>query len=386
MKNVLLVDDSEPFLKLMTAQLDGHFRVQTASSATDAMAALSSRNEFGVVISDMNMPGKDGATFLHDVQQRWPDVVRMMLTGHPTLEVGVEAVNRGNVFRLLQKPCPPNLLIRAVGDAMRQHELIISERVLLEKTLQGSVRVLTEMLALVAPQIFGRAERVRARMHELARCMHLPNTWELEIAAMVSQIGYVTVPPEVLRRAHSGAKLAGAELVMIEKAAQLGSQLLANIPRLEGVVRIVAHSQSHFQVPDRPSDGPPPEEIPLGARLLKIVCDFEDLVASGRSTQMSLAEMRTRTGHYDPEAFSAAAQCFMQEEARKPATAETQIRIDELQVGRLVTRDIRSTDGLLLVAAGHRITLALLQHLRNFAGLGLLREPLTVECERTQSA
>ena len=381
MKNVLLVDDSEPFLNLMTAQLRGHFAVQTANGASAAMAAIGSGEDVGVVVSDMNMPGQDGASFLHEVRQRWPEIVRVMLTANATLEAGVEAVNKGNVFRLLKKPCPPEVLVQALSDAMRQHQLLTSELDLLEKTLRGSVWMLTEMLALIAPQVFGRAEKLRARTRDLADSMRLPNAWELEIAAMVSQIGYVTVPPDVMRRAHNGSSLSPAELAVIEKVPQVGSQLLARIPRLEGVACIVAHSESLYQVFEKPSEVPPPEEIPLGARLLKIVSDFDVLETSGRSTAMALAEMRTRVGHYDPELFSAAAEFLLEQEARAKGRPEMQIRIDELRVGRLVTREIRTTDGLLLVAAGHRITPTLLQRLRNFSALGTLREPLTVEVE-----
>ena len=381
MKTVMLVDDSEPFLHLMTSQLSGRFTVQTANSARAAMTALGSGHDFGVVVSDMNMPGQDGASFLHEVRQRWPEIVRMMLTANATLEAGVEAVNKGNVFRLLKKPCPPELLLQAVNDAMRQHELLTSERDLLEKTLSGSVWMLTEMLALIAPQVFGRAEKLRARTRDLADWMRLTNVWELEIAAMVSQIGYVTIPPDVMRRAHNGSNLSPAELAVIQKVPQIGSQLLERIPRLGGVARIVAHCESLYQVFEKTSEVPPPDEIPVGARLLKIVSDFEVLESSGRSTAMALAEMRTRPDHYDPQVFSAAAEFLLEQEARAKGRPETQIRIDELRVGRLVTRDIRTTDGLLLVAAGHRITPTLLQRLRNFAALGTLREPLTVEVE-----
>ncbi len=90
-------------------------------------------------MSDMRMPGMDGATVLTRARAVQPDTVRVLLTGQADMEDAVAAVNDGNIFRFLIKPCPRPVLVRALTDAVDQHRMITAERVLLERTLRGSV-------------------------------------------------------------------------------------------------------------------------------------------------------------------------------------------------------------------------------------------------------
>lgn len=99
----------------------------------------------------MQMPNMNGAAFLTEVRKRCSDVSRVLLTAQADIESACAAVNRGQTFRFLTKPCPPEELRAALNDAVAQHRLITSERVLLEQTLVGSVRALSEVLALVHP-------------------------------------------------------------------------------------------------------------------------------------------------------------------------------------------------------------------------------------------
>ena len=102
--------------------------------------------EFAVVLSDMRMPGIDGAAMLSAIKERNADVVTMLLTGHADFESAMSAVNDGNVFRMLSKPCPPERLIQSLYAGLRQHELIVGEKVLLEQTLKGAVDALSPSL------------------------------------------------------------------------------------------------------------------------------------------------------------------------------------------------------------------------------------------------
>src|SRR5205823_11426086 len=124
------------------------FDVASATSGADGLAALEkATGAVAVVISDMRMPAMNGAAFLAQVRQRWPDTVRMLLTGQSEIEAAIAAVNEGQIFRFLSKPCPADQLLAAVMAAVAQHDLITAERVLLEQTLHGSIKTLTEILS-----------------------------------------------------------------------------------------------------------------------------------------------------------------------------------------------------------------------------------------------
>src|SRR5262249_60092556 len=134
---------------------------------------------FAVVVSDMRMPGMDGAAFLTRVREIAPDATRVLLTGQADLDAAIAAVNRANIFRFLTKPCPPDVLASALTDAVNLHRLVTSERVLLQETLLGSVKMLTDVLALANPAAFGRATRAKQHARRTAAQLDLADRWQL---------------------------------------------------------------------------------------------------------------------------------------------------------------------------------------------------------------
>ncbi len=203
---ILLVDDEPAILDGLRRQLRGRYAIETATGPTAGFSAMAAQS-FAVVVSDLRMPGMDGVQFLAQVRERAPHAVRIMLTGQADVEAAVQAVNRGNLFRFLTKPCPPDDLIAALDAGLAQHRLLIAERELLEKTLAGSVKVLTEILAMTSPRAFGRAQRLRHVARRLAEAVGHPAPWQVELAAMLAQLGAVTLPQDLLDRADAGTEL-----------------------------------------------------------------------------------------------------------------------------------------------------------------------------------
>src|SRR5207248_10115053 len=177
-EKILLVDDDENLLAGLRRQLRQRFDLQTAQGGYAGLEALAENGPFSVVVSDMRMPVMNGVRFLARVKERYPDTVRMMLTGNADMDVAIQAVNEGNIFHFLTKPCTPDTLSLALQNGIRQHNLIIAERELLEKTLNGSIRLLTEILSTADPEIFGRAQQMRDQVRKLAELMNLTNAWE----------------------------------------------------------------------------------------------------------------------------------------------------------------------------------------------------------------
>src|SRR6202041_2738668 len=177
----------------------------------------------------------DGAAFLEQARQTRPDAVRMLLTGHVDIETAVLAVNRGQIFRFLTKPCPTAELVEAFDRAVEQHRLITAERVLLEQTLRGSIKMLTDVLSLANPAAFGRATRVKTQAVELATKAGLEKTWQIEVAAMLSQIGGLTLPAATVDKLYYGEPESAEERLMADRLPAVADSLLGNIPRLEEV-------------------------------------------------------------------------------------------------------------------------------------------------------
>jgi DNA-binding NtrC family response regulator len=200
-RKVLFVDDDPLLLDTFRQMLGREFEVAIAVGPFEGLKAIEETGPFAVIVSDLRMPGVDGVAFLSKARGIAPDSVRMMLTGFRNVEAATGAVNEGNVFRILTKPCQMEDLVATVRAGLDQYQLIVAERELLEQTLSGAVRVMSDILALVNPVAFGRATRIRRYMRHMAEQMHLDDVWEYELAGLLSQIGCVTLTAETLNRA-----------------------------------------------------------------------------------------------------------------------------------------------------------------------------------------
>ncbi len=130
---VLFVDDEPLVLKGFQLHLRKRFEVHTAESGEEGLTVMERDGPFEVVVSDMRMPGMNGAEFLSHARQRWPDTVRILLTGYADTTSAIQAVNEGQIFRFLTKPCRPDELAAAVHDGVREQRRVTADRSLLRK-------------------------------------------------------------------------------------------------------------------------------------------------------------------------------------------------------------------------------------------------------------
>lgn len=370
---VLCVDDEQNVLEGLTLNLRRRFDATTALGGPAALEAIQRDGAPAVVVSDMRMPGMNGATFLARVRDVAPDTVRILLTGQADIDSAIAAVNEGQIFRFLTKPCPPPDLLAAIAAAVEQHRLITSERVLLEQTLHGCIKTLVDVLALTNPVSFGRATRIKQQVSELAQSIGLTERWQVEVAAMLSQLGYVTLPAEVAEKVHQGHLLTQEEQAMVARAPAVTEQLLGNIPRLE-VVRAILSSYAKASRPESISGDGDTKLIALGAQLLRVATDFDALEARGCSSALAVTTMRGREGHYDAKIMDAL-WALRGDDGDRDEVEE--LPLGALRVGMVLADDVKMVAGTLLVARGFVITESFIERLRNYR-LGSIRQPVLV--------
>ena len=371
---ILCVDDEQHILASYRRQLRKDFDLDTASSGPEGLEAIQTNGPFAVIVSDMQMPGMNGVQFLSEARKIAPNSVRMMLTGVADQSTAAEAVNEGNVFRFLTKPCPSETLTRTLVAGIEQYKLITAEKELLEKTLLGSIKVLSDVLSLVNPTAFGRASRVLRLTRELARELKVSKSWQLKIAAMLSQLGCVTVPEQTLSRVYKGVDLEPAELQMFAGHPQIGSDLIARIPRLETVSDVIAYQEKRFDGTGHPQDSRSGEQIPQGARILKVALDLDTLESKGMARSFAIAELRSRTGWYDPAVLTALETVIQREEQ----FLLREVALADLDGQMILAADVKTADGVLLVSKGQEVTSSLRQLLKNFSRRSGIVEPIRV--------
>lgn len=367
---ILCVDDETRVLDGLRRILHGRYDVTVASGPAEALALLDRRVVFDVVVSDMRMPGMSGAQLLALFRQRAPDTVRMLLTGQSELDAAIAAVNEGQVFRFLTKPCPPELMLSALAAGVEQHRLVTAERELLEKTLVGSIRAMTDVLALAHPHAFGPTMRQHGRARRIADRLGLPDAWRVEVASMLGSLGYVVLPEELLERLRRAETLAAAERKLLDELPTIADGVISKIPRLEEVAALVRHQASWLG--RATSEAGSSRALPMAAAVLRVVHDLSVAEETTGSTREAIAMLRTHAELYDPRLLDAAG-----EECAAPRMEIVPLPLAKLRPGMVLVEDVKLDTGMLLVARGQRVTEHLLLRLANYARR--VREPILCE-------
>jgi response regulator RpfG family c-di-GMP phosphodiesterase len=377
---ILFVDDEPEILATFQLILRREFNIETALGATRALAVIRDHAPFAVVVADMQMPRMNGVEFFAELEKLAPDTVRIMLTGNSDQKTAREAVNKGHIFRFLTKPCPREELFPSLHAGLRQYRLVTAERDVLERTLTGSDRMLSDILATHDDYSFGKSQRLREYMRAFAEYLKLKQTWDLELAALLSQIGCVTIPQSVLERFRAGQPLDEAEADMLKRVPQIGHNLLSHIPRLESVAAAVLYQSKNFDGTGFPCDKTAGGDIPIGGRILRVLQDLVALESAKVSKTNVLASMTQFPGRYDPRVLEAVAGVFdiCLERATPTESEPRPAGIKELRVGWILTSEARTRDGMLIAPAGGKISPMLMEKLRNFAELRQLEEPIYV--------
>jgi response regulator RpfG family c-di-GMP phosphodiesterase len=357
---VLCVDDELPVLDGIERVLRSRFAVTRATNAADAIVALQYGGPFAVIMTDFRLAETDGVYLLARVRELAPDTVRLLLTGHAGMDDAIAAINEGHVYGFVRKPCRPEMLIERVGEAVQHHRLLVGERELLEQMLHGSIKALTDLLALTCPIASGRATRLTRYACDLAAALRVER-WEIEIAAMVSQIGCVTLPPELAERICRGDALTPHEQATAERLPLIAETILGTIPRLNGVRAILHHQRDRYD--QRGVDGlPSGVAVPIGARVLRVAADFDTLDSQGVPVDQAIRQLTASAGVYDPTVLAAllAASSFLGADLE---TVELMLR--DVKLGMVFVTDVMSPVGILLIARGQDVTPSLQERIRN---------------------
>ena len=376
-QKILFVDDDPRILKGVRRQLADQFDLQVAECPEEALRLVDGAEQFAVVVSDMRMPGMSGIELLSEIRTRCPDTVRIMLTGFADLESTIEAVNEGNIFRFLSKPCAPEILEKAVVEGLQQFRLVHAEKELLEGTLHGSIKVLSEVLSLVNPLAFGRTSMVQRIALAIGQELELESLWDLKISSLLFPLGCITVSEAALECVLEGSRVPPTEAKALEKHAELAENMLRNIPRLENVARIIGLQDKGFDGSGIPRDEDVSgEEIPIEARILKVASDFEIALKRSNDVPDAMAHLESFRNEYDPKILIALDAAISTGLCQSPSREISRIG---LVPGMVLARDVRSKGGQLMMARGQSITESTQQQLSKLSRNGVIDDIFEIE-------
>lgn len=374
-EKILFVDDEPQLLQAVKRQMRKRFSIYLAEGGEEALDILKTQGPFAVIVSDMRMPGMDGLELLTQVKNIYPEVVRMMLTGNADQETAADAVNKGQVFRFLTKPCPTAVMAPALALALRHHKLIMAEKELLNETLKGAVGVMAELLTLANATAFSIGPRIKSMVLKLAGEMDLSPLWQYEVSACMSQLGCITLPSEILRKVHSGEELTAEEWETYQKHPLTAARMINQIPRLEKVTEIIMYQLTEFQAYSDEIE----DDVALGGQILKVAIDYDILRQQDLKHDEALEKMRRRKGVYNPDLLD----CMARLKPSERKIEVKNVRFKNVIAGMVADEDVVAKNGTLLIPKDQKITWSIIESLKNFVQHVGIEEPIRVRTYST---
>ena len=413
---MLFVDDEANILASLKRLFRPQgYRIFTAESGLQGLAIMA-RESVDLVISDMRMPEMNGAQFLEKVREQWPDTVRILLTGYAEINATIDAINRGQIYRYISKPWEENDITLIVRHALRQ-KLLEREKQRLEELTRKQNEELVELNASLEEKVMARTEEVRQTMgfldvaHEklkqsfitsiqvfsnliemrsatmvghsrrvaelarrIAQCMHMSDAeaQDVFIAGLLLDIGKIGLPDRLLEKPF--VSLTGEERSMVVKHPVKGQLALMALEQLAGAAQLIRSHRERFDgmgYPDRLAGF----SIPLGARVLALAKDYDTAVTGSAFTKpMKQAEALLFIQDGEGKRYdSAVVATFMDIicKGKRTGTAPDQklelpLRSGQLIQGMVLSRDLVTVTGEMLLAKGYALNEQFIEQIRNF--------------------
>ena len=409
---LLIVDDEPGILSSLRRLLrPAGYKIHTAESGQAGLLVLE-QEVVDLVISDMRMPEMDGAKFLEQVRARWPGTTRILLTGYADVNSTIEAINRGEIFRYIAKPWDDNDLMLVVRDALERRRLQNENARLLvltqaqndelkdlnanledkvrqrtaeieqinsflnqanDKLKQNflvSIKMFTGLMELRGGAMAGHSRRVADLSRKLAAQLGIEAKEQQDIffAALLHDVGKIGFPDVLLSRPVS--RMSGDDLGVYRKHAIAGESALMPLDELKDVAKMVRSHHERFDGQGFP-DGLEGENIGIGARILSVVNDYDGLqigtLAEKRMTADEAKAMilQSRGKRYDPQVANAFVELLggqAQEVVHERAVSHA-----DLKVGMVLSRDLLSRDGIMLLSADFTLDMRLIKQIQDYA-------------------
>lgn len=373
---ILMVDDDPNVLSAYRRTFGRNYTVTCAEGGAAALAMIETEGPFAVVVTDMRMPGMNGLEFIQSSREKCKESVFLMLTGNGDQHTAVDAINTGQIFRFLTKPCPQDLLESSIRAAIRQYEIVTAERVLLRDTLTGSIKLMVDALELADPHLGAAQTTVKQLVHDLCAHFRIAYDWQFMVASSVCLIGLVGIQRSRSYAVPSERALVGAAL--------LGSQLVVNIPRMSSVSAILAQQREPAMLPATMQNLSKENLEKVAACFIRAAVDLSFSYRAGLSHAAAVHSLAA-SGEYDTRLIEALAEIpSPQQDTEKWATHE--IRLSDIKAGMVLSHDLNRADGTLLLSKNQPVSELAAANLRSLALTGTVANVILVRVRAVQLA
>ena len=416
---LLLVDDEAAILASLKRLLRPcGYAIFTATSGKTGLETLEQR-PVDLVISDMRMPEMDGARFLEQVSERWPDTKRILLTGYSDTASTIAAINQGKIWRYVAKPWNDEEVVQVVQQALAHRRLVrenqrlslltkeqnnalmalnasleqkVAERTIeLSKALEAledahgqlrlsfvaTVRLFSSLVDLRGGKLAGHSRRVADTARRIAQHLGLSEADQQDVllASLLHDIGKIGLPDNLLNAPFNTLPLPDRAEVM--RHPSKGQELLMGVRQLVSAAKIIRYHHEYMDGTGYP-DHLIGKAIPLGARILAVANDYDALqigaIAIHHHTPSEARKFLVKEsgGRYDPEIVVALLATITEDRKERGSNAVTRwpteiaLTTGKLKPGMVLSRDMIHQDGYLLAPQGSVLDETLIVQLQEF--------------------
>ncbi len=355
---VLFVDDDTSLLRTIERNLCMDLDMAVAAGGQAALDLIPSDGPFSVIIVDMRMPGMDGIETIKAAREIAPNAIYMMLTGNQDTATAVRAVNDGQVFRYLNKPCEVAEIKNAIKAAQTQYDVDDAERELRNDTFIGSIGIMTDIIEL---QDLGLVDptRIAQTLSQLAELMAISIGWEERLAARICFCGLPMLSIEDRLALRNLEPSAEEHIAAFARLCQNSAKLAERLPRLARIGKILRH------VPK--VDGwmsiSQPENF-IAATLLKVSILWNFLTGKGLQAATATQEMKLLL----PKVADNIARVLNDLYDFSDSHTANRVEIGHLTEGMITFEDIVNEQGAIVVSRGRRLTLPIIERLADHYG------------------
>ena len=310
---LLLVDDEEDNLALLTRTFRSHYKLLKTTSPVEALELLKT-NEVSVIVSDHKMPEMDGIEFLTKARAINPDVMRILVTAFSDANILIGSINEAKIFQYVKKPFDPHDLALVVQRAIDYRQLRIDNYMLindLKELFSGTIMAIIEALDAKDSFTLGRSRRVTFYSLKIAKALGLSEkeVSQIELAGLLHDIGMIGVSDDILNKTEP---LTEEEFQAVKEHVNHGVKILTDIKQLKDVVEIIKYHHERYDGSGYPL-GLVGEDIPIGARIIALGDTYDSMISSrayreALKPQVALEKIKTLSySQFDPkvvEAFS----------------------------------------------------------------------------------
>jgi len=377
-EKILFVDDDKNLLNALVRNLRRRFEMVTAESGFKGLEKIQHEGPFSVVVSDLSMPGMNGIEFLKKVQEVAPESIRIMLTGNADLEIAINAVNEGQIFRFLTKPCRADALSTVLETAIEHKKLMMAEKELLEKTLHGSIKLMSELLSLINPLAFSRIGRIANIVKHIGTTLKLTSLWQYEMAALLSQIGYITLDSAILQKVNNDMDLDEEEKLQYHTYKKISQGLIEKIPRMELIADMIGKEMKLDINTHKTAKISNFNNVELGSMLITAAKDFEMFLSMNLPKKEAIEKMSWNHDRY-PLFLLRSLESFSSDETEGKIL---ELSSKDLEPGMIIVKPVFTKDGIFLANKGQEITKVMIMRFKAFENTTGLKELVSVISRR----